>query len=152
MEKITKKTSILYNQLWIDKAILEGHMDFLPVHKFPNKSIGEHIEIKYNQLENDEHDRLYHEAIELQDFSYINRVYEETPKITKHNSILFEREWLIKYKEEGLSTPNLKSQKYSRGEILEILYYKKALLERPNPEKLYGNIHRKKKKRLFKRK
>ena len=49
MEKITKKNSILYNQLWINKAIEEGNMDFIPVHKLPGKSIGECIEIKYNQ-------------------------------------------------------------------------------------------------------
>ena len=46
MEKITKKNSILYNQLWINKAIEEGHMDFLPIHLLPNKSIGEEIELK----------------------------------------------------------------------------------------------------------
>ena len=40
MEKLTKKNSILYNQEWINKAIEEGYIEFIPTTKIPNnKSI-----------------------------------------------------------------------------------------------------------------
>jgi hypothetical protein len=84
MNKITKKNSILYNQLWIKKAIEEGHINFLPVHKLPNKSIGEHIEIKYKQLE-------YEEILNLRNNGLLGNyksLIEKTPKITPKNSLL----------------------------------------------------------------
>ena len=120
MKKITKKNSIIYNQLWINKAIEEGHIEFLPVVKFPNKSIGEHIEIKYNQLYNEEFTKHYHNNT----LDYYNHLISNSPKVTKKESLLFTREWILKYKEEGLKIPNRRiSNNYSLGEILELLYY-----------------------------
>ena len=111
MEKITKKNSILYNQLWINKAIEEGHMDFLPIFKSNSISIGEYIEAKYNQ---------YEKNVNLQ---------KEKPKITKHNSLLFEIEWILKAKEDKKRIPK-PTTKYTRGEILELLYFEKELMKR----------------------
>ena len=101
-EKLTKKNSIFFNQLWINKIIEEGKMELLPYTKPENNlSIGEYLEQEYNELEN------------------IN----PTPKITKKNSLLYEREWMKKYKEENLRLPkNHLSSMYSYGEILEIKY------------------------------
>ncbi len=95
MTKITKKNSILYNQLWINKAIEDGNMSYIPIgnHVQLRQSIGEYIEEKYNN-------------------------YKETPKITKHDSLLFEIEWIKKAKEDNLKIPKPTS-KYTRGEILE---------------------------------
>ena len=86
MEKLTKKNSILYNQEWINKAIEEGYIEFLPTTKIPNnKSIGEWLEIKYKQLDNEELDRhLYNGTIKE-----YRRQTELTPKITKENSLLY---------------------------------------------------------------
>ena len=126
MRKITKKNSIIYNQLWINKAIKEGHMDFLPVVKFPNKSIGEHIEIKYNQLYNEEFNKNYHNNT----LDYYNHLINDYPKVTKKESLLFTREWILKYKEEGLKIPNRKiANNYSLGEILELLYYQEEVIK-----------------------
>lgn len=134
MEKITKKNSILYNQLWINKAIEEGHMDFLPIHLLPNKSIGEEIELKYHQLYNEEFDRYYRNGW-LNDYEHL---ISDTPKVTKRNSLLFTREWLIKSKEEGISIPNRKTfLTYSIGEILELKYFEKMnLIENQNPDEV----------------
>ena len=149
MEKLTKKNSILYNQLWINKAIEEGHIEFLPVHKFPKKSIGEHIEIKYKQLYNEEFDRYYHNGW-LNDYEHL---ISDTPKITKRNSLLFTREWLLKPKEEGMSIPYRKiCLTYSIGEILELKYFEKMNLieKQKTDEVLYlsgeKNIRKKVKK------
>ena len=38
--KITKKNSIFFNQLWINKAIEDGNSHLLIYEKDPNKSIG----------------------------------------------------------------------------------------------------------------
>ena len=109
MEKITKKNSIIYNQLWINKAIEDGNMSFIPIenHVKLRQSIGEYIEEKYKN-------------------------YKDSPKITKLNSLLFEIEWLNKAKEDNLRIPKPTS-KYTRGEILELLYFEKEILK-PNPE------------------
>ena len=109
MEKITKKNSIIYNQLWINKAIEDGNMSFIPIenHVKLRQSIGEYIEEKYKN-------------------------YKDSPKITKHNSLLFEIEWIKKAKEDNLRIPKPTS-KYTRGEILELLYFEKEILK-PNPE------------------
>ena len=109
MEKITKKNSIIYNQLWINKAIEDGNMSFIPIenHVKLRQSIGEYIEEKYKD-------------------------YKDSPKITKHNSLLFEIEWIKKAKEDNLRIPKPTS-KYTRGEILELLYFEKEILK-PNPE------------------
>ena len=133
MEKITKKNSILYNQLWINKAIEEGHMDFLPVNILPNKSIGEYIEIKYNQLE--KHQKLLKNSADTNEFIYIDKLYNETPKVTKKNSLLFTIEWISKYKEEGLEIPKYIPSKYSLGEILELRYFERELINlKPHTE------------------
>ena len=109
MEKITKKNSILYNQLWINKAIEEGHMDFLPIFKSNSISIGEYIEMKYEQYEK-------------------NIPPSKTTKITKHNSLLFEIEWIRKATEDNIRIPK-PTTKYRRGEILELLYFERELMK-----------------------
>ncbi len=110
MEKLTKKNSILYNQLWINKAIEEGNYDFLPYKKVDNQSIGEYIEMKYRKIKE-----------------------KESQKITKHNSLLFTLEWIAKYKEEGLKIPKYIPNKYSIGEVLSLKYFEKEIIK-PNPE------------------
>lgn len=149
MEKLTKKNSILYNQLWINKAIEEGYIEFLPVHKIPNKSIGEHIELKYKQLYNEEFNRYYRNGC-LNDYEHL---ISDTPKVTKRSSLLFTREWLLKAKEEGMYIPNRKiCLTYSIGEILELKYFEKMnLIENQKPDEfLYlsgeKNIRKKVKK------
>ncbi len=112
MEKLSKKNSILYNQLWINKAIEDGNICFLPHNKPKNKSIGEYIEEKYNESKNN-----------------------ENIKITTKNSILYELEWRKKYLEENLTLPRIKSNKYSFGELLALKYFEKELL-RPNTESI----------------
>lgn len=127
MEKITKKNSILYNQLWINKAIEEGHMDFIPVHKLPNKSIGECIEIKYNQLYNEEFNRHFHNGT-LDEYDH---QIQDSPKITKKNSILYTREWINKALEDGEPIPDRKvGNNYSVGEIIALRYYEKEIMNR----------------------
>ena len=127
METITKKNSISYNQFWINKAIEEGYMDFIPVHKLPNKSIGECIEIKYNQLYNEEFNRHFHNGT-LDEY---NHLIEDNPKITKKNSILYTREWINKALEDGEKIPNRKVyNNYSIGEIIASRYYQKEIMPR----------------------
>lgn len=109
-EKVTKQNSILFNQLWTIKAIEEGYIEFFPWRK-SHLSIGEQIERKYQKY-----------------------LLLEEPKITKKTSILFNREWIIKAKEDGVPFPQ-PSKKYSIGEKLELLYFAKELLNwRPDPE------------------
>ena len=75
-------------------------------------SIGEQIEISFNHLH-----------------------IKESSKITKHNSLLFSIEWLNKYKEEGLKIPKYISSKYSLGEILELRYIERELINlKPHTE------------------
>lgn len=108
MTKITKKNSILYNQLWINKAIEDGLYNLIPIHKNKGKSIGEYIEERYNNI-----------------------IENDSIKITKKNSKLFESEWIAKYKEENLSLPSRTIQRqtsYSYGEILELKYFERQLL------------------------
>lgn len=139
MTKITKKNSIIYNQLWINKAIEEGHMDFIPIHKFPNRSIGEHIEIKYRQLENEEVNKLYHESLYKKDFSKLKRTNSKEVKITKKNSLLYELEWIAKYKEENIPLPSRTIQRqtsYSYGEILDLKYFERQLLKNNKTKRL----------------
>lgn len=149
MEKIKKKNSILYNQLWINKAIEEGHIDFLPIHPLPNKSIGEEIELKYNQLYNEEFDRYYRKGW-LNDYDHL---ISNQPKVTKRESLLFTREWILKAKEEGIPIPTRKiCHTYSIGEILELKYFERTILkEETNPDEILylpgENYSRKKVKR-----
>ena len=106
-EKITKKNSLFFNQCWINKAIEEGNMKFLPCKKQNNMSIGEIIEYNYNLT-----------------------VEQEQIKITKSNSILFTKEWIKKYKEEGLEIPNrILGINHSLGEQLELLYFEREKLK-----------------------
>ena len=108
-EKVTKEKSIIYNQGWILNLIENGHLDLIPYIK-PDMPIGMYIEKMYATLPPD------------------------TPKITKKTSILFNREWIIKAKKEGVKIPR-PSKKYSIGEKLELLYCAKELLNwRPDPE------------------
>ena len=113
MEKLTKGNSILYNQLWINKAIEEGNINLIPTgeHTKIDKSIGEYIELMYNQIK------------------------DEPLKVNKHNSILYTLEWIEKYKEEGLRIPKYIPNKYSIGEILSLKYFERELLK-PNPEEI----------------
>ena len=92
-------------------------MDFIPIHKLPNKSIGEHIELKYKQLYgNSEFNKDYHNGT----IGEYHHLVQNTPKITKKNSLLFAMEWILKFKEEAL--PIQESNKdYSLGEVLEII-------------------------------
>ena len=101
-EKITKKNSVLFNQLWIKKAIEDGNSFVLISKKKDNRSIGEIIETRY--LEED--------------------LEPKSKKVTEHDSILFQREWIEKYREEGLPIPNRRvALKYSLGQILALKYF-----------------------------
>lgn len=71
--KITKKNSIYFNQFWINKAIEDGNSHLLIYKKDPNKTIGEVIESAYLE----------------------ENLESKTPKVTRNNSLLFQREWLI---------------------------------------------------------
>ncbi len=98
--KVTKPTSIIFNQLWIVKAIEDGNSSFLPSRKTPGISIGEFIEAKYGITPSAE---------------------QETPKITKKNSLLFKREIIARAMELGISIPTHRiSHKYSLAELLEL--------------------------------
>ena len=102
-EKITKKNSIIYNQMWINKIIEERHMQLLPFHKISNLSIGEYLEEIYLAKYSDTNDNPI--------------------KISKNNSILLEQEWKEKFKEEKLAIPSLSpNSKYSLVERMEIKY------------------------------
>ena len=127
MEKITKKNSILYNQLWINKAIEEGHMDFLPIFKSNSLSIGEYIEMKYEQYEK-------------------NIQPLKTTKIAKHNSLLFEIEWIRKATEDNIRIPKSTS-KYKKGEILELLYFERELMKWNSKSLCYLNGEKIKKRK-----
>jgi len=98
MEKVTRKNSIYYNQEWINKLMEENKMDLLPTQKpLYNLSIGETIAIKHAFI-------------------------KDTPKVTKKNSLLFYKQWVEKYFEEGLTIPRERPKEYSIGEYLEIAY------------------------------
>ena len=101
-EKITKKNSVLFNQLWIKKAIEDGNSFVLISKKEDDKSIGEIIEERYKE-----------EDLE-----------PKSKRVTEHDSILFQREWIEKYREEGLPIPNRRvALKYSLGQILALKYF-----------------------------
>lgn len=106
--KVTRKTSILFNQLWICKAIEDGNYNFLPSKIIPGMSIGEFIETRYESLDSDK---------------------KKSPKITKKNSIIFQREWIEKAYEEGIPLPSRRiSHNYSIGEILELQFFEREML------------------------
>ena len=107
-EKITKKNSILFNQLWINKALEDGNSFVLISKKEDDRSIGEIIEERYIK-----------EDLE-----------PKSKKVTEHDSILFQKEWIEKYKEEGLSIPNRRvALKYSLGQILSLKYFELEMRE-----------------------
>ena len=107
-EKITKKNSILFNQLWINKAIEDGNSFVLIYNKSDDRSIGEIIEERY--LEED--------------------LEPKSKKVTEHDSILFQREWMSKFREENLAIPNRRlSTKHSLGQTLSFLYREKEFRE-----------------------
>ena len=107
-EKITKKNSVLFNQLWIKKAIEDGNSFVLISKKKDNRSIGEIIETRY--LEED--------------------LEPKSKKVTEHDSILFQREWIEKYRQEHLPIPNRRlSSKHSLGQTLSFLYSQKEFRE-----------------------
>ena len=107
-EKITKKNSVLFNQLWIKKAIEDGNSFVLISKKEDDKSIGEIIEERYKE-----------EDLE-----------PKSKKVTEHDSILFQREWIEKYREEGLPIPNRRvALKYSLGQILALKYFEIEMRE-----------------------
>ena len=105
--------------------------------------------MKYNQLYNEEFDRYYRNGW-LNDYEHL---ISDTPKVTKRNSLLFTREWLLKAKEEGMYIPNRKiCLTYSIGEILELKYFERTILkEETNPDEILylpgENYSRKKVKR-----
>ena len=107
-EKITKKNSILFNQLWINKALEDGNSFVLISKKEDDKSIGEIIEERYIK----------------------ENLEPKSKKVTEHDSILFQKEWIEKYKEEGLSIPNRRvALKYSLGQILSLKYFELEMRE-----------------------
>lgn len=116
-EKVTKKTSILFNQLWICKAIEDGNYNFLPSRQIPRMSIGEFIEIRYKSVDTKE---------------------KNSPKITKKNSILYKREWIQKAYEEGIPLPRrIISHNYSIGEILELKFFEREMLREQEERERY---------------
>ena len=107
--KITKKNSIFFNQLWINKAIEDGNSFVLIYNKSDDRSIGEIIEERY--LEED--------------------LEPKSKKVTEHDSILFQREWMSKFREENLAIPNRRlSTKHSLGQTLSFIYSQKQFREK----------------------
>ena len=107
-KNISKNDSIMYNQLWINKAIEDGNSFVLISKKKDNRSIGEIIEVRY--LEED--------------------LEPKSKKVTEHDSILFQREWIEKYRQEHLPIPNRRlSSKHSLGQTLSFLYSQKEFRE-----------------------
>ena len=94
---------MVWNQEMIERAIEDGNMRFLPCRKQGTQSIGQIIKFNY-QLEQE----------------------KDQPKVTRNSSILYTREWIYKYLEEGLEVPNRKlTYRHSMGEVLSILYESK---------------------------
>lgn len=107
-KNISKNDSIMYNQLWINKALEDGNSFVLISKKKDNRSIGEIIEVRY--LEED--------------------LEPKSKKVTEHDSILFQREWIEKYRQEHLPIPNRRlSSKHSLGQTLSFLYSQKEFRE-----------------------
>ena len=99
---INKKNSILFNQEWINKIIEEGRLDLLPSKKPEDgTSIGEYLELKYKQEK--EHPRI---------------------KVTQSNSLLYDKEWASKFREENIRVAKYRSEQYSLGEYLATKYFR----------------------------
>lgn len=145
IEEYKKKDFALYNQLMIDKAIKEGYLEFLPVKKISNKSIGEWIELKYNQLYNEEFDRYYQNGW----LNEYDRLIGNKPKITKKNSLLYTKEWILAAKKLGIPIPNRKvcnRENYSLGELLELTDYRRQIneiIENENIDEILKNTNKK---------
>lgn len=57
------------------------------------------------------------------------------PKITKIESLLFTREWIKKYEEEGLKIPRrIICHTYSLGEALALIYSERKILNSDSKE------------------
>lgn len=99
---IDKKTSIIFNQEWINKVIDEGRMDLLPYKKLEDgESIGEYLENEYKEV--GEYSRK---------------------KVTIKNSLLFDKEWIRKFREENIKLEKYSSPRYSLGEHLAAKYFR----------------------------
>ena len=111
MQKITKKNSIIFNQMWINKIIEERHMELLPSSKIGNLSIGEYLELMYLIKYNDGNDNPI--------------------KISKSNSLLLEQEWRAKFSEERISLPIVtQNSKQCLVDLMEQKYKEKESIER----------------------
>ena len=111
---INKKNSIIFNQEWINKIIEEGRMDLLPYKKPEDgSSIGEYLET------------IYHKEREV-----------KRAKVTKKNSIIYDKEWAAKFREENIYSPKYTSTSYSLGEHLEAKYFRLQMI------KQYKNTNR----------
>ena len=107
-KNISKNNSIVYNQYWINKALEDGNSFVLISKKEDDRSIGEIIEERY--LEED--------------------LEPKSKKVTEHDSILFQREWIEKFRQEHLTIPNRRlSSKHSLGQTLSFLYSEKEFRE-----------------------
>ena len=107
-KNISKNDSIMYNQLWINKAIEDGNSFVLLDRKPGDYSIGEIIEARYEN----------------------ENLEPKSKKVTEHDSILFQREWIEKYRQEHLPIPNRRlSSKHSLGQTLSFLYSQKEFRE-----------------------
>ena len=101
---------MVWNQEMIERAIKDGNMRFLPCRKQGTWSIGQIIKFNY-QLEQEKNQQ----------------------KVNKNNSILYTREWISKYLEEGLEIPNRKLfTSDSMGDILSILYENRTKIKKIN--------------------
>ena len=104
---INKTNSILFNQEWINKVIEEGRMDLLPS-KRPEDgtSIGEYLE------------NIYHKEKE-----------SRRNKVTKNSSLIYDKEWAAKFREENIHVPKNESKRYSLGEYLEAKYFRLQMVK-----------------------
>ena len=106
--KITKQTSILFNQLWIVKAIEEGNSSFLISQKIPSMSIGEVIEAQYQSINGK----------------------PDMPKISSKNSLLYEKEWLSAAEESGITIPKRRVGNYSLAEIIALKHFEREVMSK----------------------
>ena len=111
MTKVTKKNSIIFNQMWVNKIIEERHMELLPSKRITNLSIGEYLETVYLSKYSDGNDNPI--------------------KISKSNSLLLEQEWRAKFSEERMSIPALPpTSKLCLVELMEQKYNEKEAMEK----------------------
>lgn len=111
MEKINKNNSILNDEYWLKKAINDGRLDLLPVYKpVANLSVGEFIELGYT--------------------------LQNQPKVTKANSILYNRMLVGFYYDNGWNIPRNRIEGMSLNEQLEIEIEK----NQANPPEFYKHL------------